>query len=68
MIFATRNQGESNEKLILRYKKMFFQSRLASKIKSTRYAFKSPSKRKVREAAITRTAYRDLNNSNNYNI
>lgn len=64
MIFATKNPGESNEKFILRYKKMFFQSRIASKLKSERYAVKSPSKRKVREQAIIRETYRDINSSN----
>ncbi|MCT4617660.1 MAG: hypothetical protein N4A38_05630 [Candidatus Gracilibacteria bacterium] len=61
MIFAVKNQGESNEKFILRYKKMFFQTRMASKIKTTRYAVKAPSKRKVREQAIIRDAYRKAN-------
>ena len=63
MIFATKNQGESNEKFILRYKKMFFQSRMASKLKTERYAVKAPSKRKIREKAIIRETYRDLNSS-----
>lgn len=63
MIFAVKNPGESNEKFILRYKKMFFQTRVANKIKTTRYAVKSPSKRKVREQAIIRNAYRKANTS-----
>lgn len=68
MIFATKNPGESNEKFILRYKKMFFQSKLASKIKTTRYATKAPSKRKVRESAIVREKYRELNSSSFFSI
>ena len=63
MIFAVKNPGESNEKFILRYKKMFFQTRMANKIKTERYAVKSPSKRKVREQAIIRDAYRKANAS-----
>ncbi|MDQ7008890.1 MAG: hypothetical protein Q9M94_01205 [Candidatus Gracilibacteria bacterium] len=61
MIYAIKNDGETNEKLVLRYKKMFFQSRLATRIRNKRYAVKAPSKRKVREQAIIRTLYRELN-------
>lgn len=61
MIYATRNEWETNEKLILRYKKLFFQSRIANKIKSERYAVGKPTKKKIREAAIVRSHYRDLN-------
>lgn len=61
MIYATRNEWETNEKLILRYKKLFFQSRIANKIKSERYAVGKPTKKKVRESAIVRSHYRDLN-------
>lgn len=66
MIFAIKNNGESNEKFLLRYKKMFFQSRIASKIKSSRYAVKEDSKRKTRIKAIIRDTYRDVNKSNHY--
>lgn len=60
MIYAIKNNWETNEKLILRYKKMFFQSRIANKIKSERYAVKGKSKKKIRETAIVRSHYRDL--------
>jgi hypothetical protein len=40
---------------------MFFQSRIATKIRNSRYAVKAPSKRKRREQAIIRSHYRDLN-------
>ena len=62
MIYAIRNEWETNEKLILRYKKMFFQSRIANKIKWWRYAFKKLSKKQLREKAIVREHYRMLNN------
>lgn len=62
MLYAVRNDKESNEKLILRYKKMFFQTRMVTKLRSERYAVKSPSKRKVREMAIVKSHYRELNN------
>ena len=61
MIYAIRNDGETNEKLILRYKKMFFQSRITSKIRSERYAVGNTSKKKQRESAIIREHYRMLN-------
>ena len=62
MIYAIRNDWETNEKLILRYKKMFFQSRMANKIKTERYAVWKLSKKKLREKAIVREHYRMLNN------
>lgn len=62
MIYAVRNEGETNDKLILRYKKLFFQSRIANKIKTERYAVRDLSARKTREKAIIRSKYRELNN------
>ncbi len=61
MIYAIRNDWETNEKLILRYKKMFFQSRMMNKIRSERYAVGNVSKKKIREKAIVREHYRMLN-------
>jgi len=61
MIYAIRNEWETNEKLILRYKKMFFQSRMTSKIRTERYAIGKLSKKKLREKAIVREHYRMLN-------
>jgi hypothetical protein len=61
MIYAKRNEGETSEKLILRYKKLFFQSRMANKIKTERYAIGKLSKKKLREKAIVREHYRMLN-------
>ena len=62
MIYAIRNDWETNEKLILRYKKMFFGSRIANKIRAERYAVKDLTKKKQREKAIVREHYRMLNN------
>ena len=62
MIYAVRNDWETNDKLVLRYKKMFFQSRIANKLKSERYAIRDLSQRKTREKAIIRETYRSLNN------
>lgn len=62
MIYAVRNEWETNDKLILRYKKLFFQSRIANKLKAERYAVKDLNARKTREKAIIRETYRSLNN------
>lgn len=61
LIYAFKNKSESNEKLILRYKKMFFQTRIANKLRKSRYAVWDLSTRKIREKAIMRELYRELN-------
>ncbi len=61
MIYAVKKEGESNEKMLLRYKKLFFQSRMVTKLKKERYETKGLSKRKTREKAIITDHYRDLN-------
>ena len=61
IIFAIKNKTESNEKLILRYKKMFFQTRVANKLRKERYAVWDLTNRKIREKAIVREWYRTLN-------
>ncbi len=60
MIYAIRDEKESNEKLVLRYKKLFFQSRIITKLRSERYVTKKPTKRKRREQAMVRGQYRYL--------
>ncbi|EKD65878.1 MAG: hypothetical protein ACD_49C00077G0006 [uncultured bacterium (gcode 4)] len=61
LIYAFKKKTESNEKLILRYKKMFFQTRVANKLRNERYNVRDLSKRKIREKAIIRENYRFLN-------
>lgn len=61
IIFAIKNKTESNEKLVLRYKKMFFQTRVANKLRKERYAVGDFTNRKIREKAIVREGYRALN-------
>ncbi|MCK9272416.1 hypothetical protein M0P65_02615 [Candidatus Gracilibacteria bacterium] len=61
LIYAFKKKTESNEKLILRYKKMFFQTRVANKLRNERYNVRDISKRKIREKAIVRETYRSLN-------
>jgi hypothetical protein len=58
--YAIKNEGESGDKLILRYKKMIFQTRLSNKLKNERYNIRSISKRKIREKAIVREMYRTI--------
>ncbi len=62
MIYAVKNDWESNEKLILRLKKLFFSSRITNKLRKERYVTFKPTKKKIREAAIIRSTYRKLNN------
>ena len=62
MIYAIKNKWETNEKLVLRYKKLFFSSRIIGKLRSERYAVWDLSKKKIREKAIIREHYRMLNN------
>lgn len=61
IVYTIKNDNESNEKLILRYKKMFFQTRVANKLRNGRYATRPLSARKIREKAIIRQVYRDIN-------
>ena len=61
IVYTIKNDTESSEKLILRYKKMFFQTRAANKLRNERYATRKASSRKIREKAIIRQVYRDLN-------
>lgn len=56
--YAVRKEGETNDKIILRYKKAFFQTRTANQLKNTQQHQRSPSKRKTREQAIIRAFYR----------
>jgi hypothetical protein len=62
MIYAVKNKWETNEKLVLRYKKLFFSSRIINKLRTERYAVWKPTKKKNREKAIIREHYRMLNN------
>ena len=61
IVYSIKNPLESNEKLILRYKKMFYQTRVANKLRNSQRADRGLSRRKVRERAIVRSYYRGLN-------
>ena len=56
--YTIKKEGETNEKLILRYKKSFFQTRTANKLRNAQTHSRAPSKRKIRESAIIREFYR----------
>jgi len=60
MIYAVKNKWETNEKLLLRYKKLFFGSRIVNKLRKERYAIGKLKKKKIREKAIVREHYRML--------
>jgi len=59
--FATKKEGESSDKMLVRFKKLFFGARLVTNLRATRYNFKNPSKRKIREKAIVCSKYREFN-------
>ncbi len=58
--YSVKKDGESSEKLLMRYKKSFFQTRTANKLKSEKTHERAVSKRKIREKAIVREYYRSL--------
>ncbi len=58
--YSVRKEGETNEKLILRYKKSFFQTRTANRLKNEQTHSRDLSKRKTREMAIIRSYYREV--------
>ncbi|MDD2694102.1 MAG: hypothetical protein PHY14_04175 [Candidatus Gracilibacteria bacterium] len=58
--YSIRKESESSEKLLMRYKKAFFQTRTANKLKGEQNHSRSLSHRKIREKAIIREYYRTL--------
>lgn len=58
--YSIRKDGETNEKLLMRYKKAFFQTRTANKLKSEQNHSRDLSARKLREKAIIREYYRAI--------
>jgi len=59
--YATKKEGESSDKMLVRFKKLLFWSRMINTLRATRYNFKQDTKRKVREKAIICSKYRELN-------
>lgn len=58
--YATKKEGESSDKMLVRFKKLLYGSRLITDLRATRYNVKAPTKRKVREQAIVCSRYREL--------
>lgn len=58
MIYATKKTGESNERLMNRFKQVVQRSRLLYKAKQERFHKKKPSKIYVRAAAVKRAEHR----------
>jgi uncharacterized protein (DUF1919 family) len=58
MIYATKKQGESNERLMNRFKQLVQRSRIILKSKQERYHKKKANKKFVRAAAVVRAKFR----------
>jgi len=58
--YATKKEGESSDKMLVRFKKLLFGSRMINTLRATRYNFKQDTKRKTREKAIICSKYREL--------
>ncbi len=58
--YATKKEGESSDKMLVRFKKLLYGSRLITNLRASRYNFKTPTKRKTREKAIVCSKYREL--------
>ena len=56
--YSIKKEGETNEKLILHYKKAFFQTRTANQLRNSKTHTRKLSYRKIREKAIIREYYR----------
>jgi len=58
MIYATKKHGESNERLINRFKQQVQRSRTLYKAKQERFHKKKPTKKFVRASAVIRAKHR----------
>jgi len=58
MIYATKKKGESNERLISRFKQVVQRSRIIFKSKQERFHKKKPTKKFVRATAVMRSKHR----------
>lgn len=58
MIYAVKKQGESNDRLISRFKQVVQRSRLIFKSKKERFHKKKPTKKYVRASAVMRAKHR----------
>ena len=58
MIYATKKQGESNERLMNRFKQVVQRSRILLKSKKERFHTAKPTKKFIRASAIVRSKHR----------
>lgn len=58
MIYTVKKQGESNERLISRFKQIVQRSRIIIKTKRERFEAKKPTRAFARKAAIMRSKHR----------
>lgn len=58
MIYATKKKGESNERLMSRFKQVVQRSRIVLKAKQERFHKRKLRKRFLRAAAVVRAKYR----------
>lgn len=58
MIYATKKQGESNERLMSRFKQVVQRSRIIMKAKKERFHKKKATKRHMRTSAVMRSKHR----------
>jgi ribosomal protein S21 len=58
--YATKKEGESSDKMLVRFKKLLYGSRIITDLRANRYNFKNDTKRKTREKAIVCSKYREL--------
>lgn len=58
MIYATKKKGESNERLINRFKQQVQRSRTLLKAKQERFHRRKPAKKFVRASAVMRSKHR----------
>ena len=58
--YSVRKPNESNEKLVMRFKKLFFGSKMLQKLRKERYNTRALTKRQTRIRAIVGQHYRDL--------
>lgn len=66
MIYTVRKQGESNERLISRFKQIVQRSRIIIKTKKERFQKQKPTKAYVRKAAIMRAKHRAVRTKQQY--
>lgn len=60
MIKMNRTTGENNEHLVRRFKKAVKEARFINVLKKERYNKKTPTRKRVREAALARENYRAI--------